>query len=386
MKKMKMRKRLIFLVLLTSFSLFMLYRFVRPLSIFVVTKAFERPIPAGKLPTGLVSLSARECGKCHREIFEEWSGSIHARAWTDPYFQADTRFDGSQQICMNCHIPLENQQENRVLGFRDRDKLDPILRPNPDFDPELQKEGVTCAVCHVTDGVILGPRESGDAPHPVRKDPRFTDGSSVCRRCHLVSGRRWDTFYRLPPCGTFREIKEAGSRKAGCTGCHMPEEKEENGHAHHLWRGGHDPAMIRQALTVMVEENPSPRRNRKKYTLTLTNTGTDHFLPTGTPDRHLSVTFTLTDGRKDVLKEKTFMLKRHIMWRPFIADLWDTRLPKGKPRDYTFAFQTDTTPRPAALKIVVKYHLLDEKRRARIGYENKEPIAYTLYEKNLPID
>lgn len=62
---------------------------------------------------------------------------MHAQAWTDPYYQVDYRFDGSQQICLNCHIPLENQQENRVIGFRDSEKFDPILEPNPDFDVEL---------------------------------------------------------------------------------------------------------------------------------------------------------------------------------------------------------------------------------------------------------
>ncbi len=378
-----MRKRIVWIGLAALLILFMVYRFVRPLSIFVVTKDFARPMSVGKVPTGLLSLSAKECGKCHREIFEEWSTSIHAHAWTDPYFQVDTRFDGDQQICMNCHIPLENQQENRVTGFRDRAKLDPILEPNPDFDPALQQEGVTCAVCHVVDSVILGPNGAVDAPHPVRKDPRFNDGSSLCRKCHLVSGKRWDTFYQLPPCGTFREIKESGSRKTGCTGCHMPEAKEGPGHARHLWRGGHDPAMVRKALTVTVKEDPSSGGNRKRYVVTLTNTGTDHFLPTGTPDRHLTVTFDLLDGKQEGLKEKTFLLKRQILWRPFIVDLRDTRLPKGEPRDYAFTFRTDTTPKPVLLKIVVKYHLLDEQRRARIGYENQTPIDFTLYEKEI---
>jgi hypothetical protein len=30
----------------------------------------------------------------------------------------------------------------------------------------------------------------------------------------------------------------------------------------------------------------------------------------------------------------------------------------------------------------VRYHLLDEKRRARIGYENREPIAYEVYARH----
>ncbi|MBE9560746.1 MAG: hypothetical protein IMF15_08150, partial [Proteobacteria bacterium] len=32
---------------------------------------------------------------------------------------------------------------------------------------------------------------------------------------------------------------------------------------------------------------------------------------------------------------------------------------------------------------IVKYHLLDEKRRQRIGYENKTPISYEIFRKEI---
>jgi hypothetical protein len=111
-----------------------------------------------EVPEGLSSLSAEECGGCHEEIYEEWSGSMHAKAWTDP-----------------------------------------ILEPNPDFDVELQQEGVTCAVCHLKDGKIVGPFETQDAPHPVAVDREMTEGIKACQKCHVVSGEKWDTFLRLPP-------------------------------------------------------------------------------------------------------------------------------------------------------------------------------------------
>ncbi len=384
-------KRIVWIGLLTVFVVFMIYRFVRPLNIFVVTEDFERPIQVGTIPPGLESLSAKECGRCHSEIYEEWSGSMHANAWIDPYFQVDFVFDGSPQICLNCHIPLENQQENLVLGFRDRDKLDPIHKPNPNFDPVLQQEGVTCVVCHVADGVILSRNNNIQAPHPVREDALFSDGHGVCVRCHMVSGKRWDTFYRMPPCGTFTEIVETGGKKANCTGCHMPgtgrdaDGAGETGHSLHLWRGGHDPETIRKALRFELNEEKSTHKNRKRYRLTLTNIGADHYLPTGTPDRHLTVTFGLLDSKRMLLKEKTFVLRRTIMWRPFIVDLWDTRLRSGEPRNFAMEFRTDSDPPPSFLKVDVKYHLLNEKRKARIGYENKEPIAYKLFENDLEI-
>jgi hypothetical protein len=37
------------------------------------------------------------------------------------------------------------------------------------------------------------------------------------------------------------------------------------------------------------------------------------------------------------------------------------------------------------LDVTVRYHLLDEARRKRIGYENKEPIAYPVYHARVPV-
>ena len=148
-------QRVLIAAIAFGLATFIGYRMVRPMNIFVVTEEFERPMDV-VVPPGLRSLSARECGTCHREAYQEWSESMHAHAWVDPYFQVDFEFDRSQQICLNCHTPLRDQQENLVLGFRDREKFQPILFTNESFDAALRDQGVTCAVCHVRDGVIIG--------------------------------------------------------------------------------------------------------------------------------------------------------------------------------------------------------------------------------------
>lgn len=375
----------IFIAIAVSAAAFLAWRFVRPLNIFVVEDRFERPMRAA-VPDGLGSLSAEECRGCHREIYREWTGSMHAMAWEDTYFQADFAFDGSQQICLNCHTPLEDQQEGLVLGFRDRDKLKPVLEPNPEFDPALRSEGVNCAVCHVKDGKIVGPFETDAAPHPVFVDPEMARGVKPCERCHVVSGKRWDTFYRIPPCGTVAEVKERG-RKPDCVGCHMPRitrpaaqgaEAREGGR--HLFQGGHSPKRVSNALRVERGKAVHEDRGTIKYEFTLTNTGAAHYLPTGTPDRHLTLELRLLDEAGNAVKEKTFTMKRHILWRPFIIDLGDTRLPYGEPRTYSFEFERDSA---ALLEVVVRYHLLDEKRREKIGYENTEPISYPVYSRRI---
>ena len=423
------------LLLLMALAVFLGWRLIRPMNIFIVSDAFEHPLPTADAPAPLRTLHAEECGACHREFFDEWRTTIHSQAWTDPYFQTDWQFDDAQQICKNCHIPLERQQEHVISGFRDSDKWNPVLAPNPDFDPALQQEGVTCAACHLREGKIIGVLGTTDAPHPVKM---IDDPNQVCVRCHVVEGDRWDTFFRFPPCGTVAEIQatpysrlrsdvretmtnhpvvptdapgtdetvlstpsidqQGGSGETvvpntaslGCVQCHMPLVERpliEGGQIRtvrrHLWRGGHDPTMVTRGLEVRFEEEPEQSADERIFILTLTNVGAAHYLPTGTPDRFLSVDLRLLDSNGRVLKEQHHTLKRFVMWRPFIIDLWDTRLPRWQPRRYEFSVPPDDGQPPVTVEAVVRYHLLDEKRRRRIGYENREPIAYEIFRQEL---
>jgi len=383
------RHRLVWL-LLVALAAFFTWRMVRPLHVFQVEDRFARPIEVASLPAPLDTLSAEGCAGCHPVIYREWRTSIHRRAWDEPYYQVDRHFDGDQQVCLNCHTPFAAQQRERLLGFRDRARWDPILAPNPDFDPTLQHEGVTCLVCHldVAAGVLLGPYGDAHAPHPTR---RLADPNQVCFRCHVVDNRGWDTHFRIPPCGTVAEIRAAGE-PVNCVSCHMPEVARpaavgglvRSGHRH-LWRGGHDPATVRAALKVALTEATPPAAGERAFTLTLTNTGAAHALPTGTPDRHLTATFRLLDASGRTVRERTHRLRRAILWRPFIVDLWDTRLVRHRPRTYTFRFATGERDAPTTLEVVVRYHLLDERRRQRIGYQNKEPIAYDLFRRRVKL-
>ncbi|HEY5999552.1 MAG TPA: multiheme c-type cytochrome [bacterium] len=383
------RKRTVWIGALSLLSVFFAWRMVRPLSIFVVDQRFERPM-ATATPEGLSTLSAKECGGCHRDIYREWAGSMHAQAWSEPYFQVDFTYDGSQQICLNCHTPLENQQENLVLGFEDREKFHPILKPNPSYDPTLRDEGVTCATCHVQDGRIVGPFESAAAPHPVTVRPDMKSGLGPCARCHVVTNGRWDAFYRVPPCGTVAEINERGQRP-DCIGCHMPPASRPiasggvmRSGRRHLFHGGHAPEMVKGALEVS-HQSEELGSGRVRYVFTLTNKGAAHYLPTGTPDRHLTLDLTLRDRAGETIKHDSFRMKRYIMWRPFIVDVKDTRLPFGKPAAFPFEFNRDGGNPPSQLDVVVTYHLLDEKRRKKIGYANREPIAYPVYRETIAL-
>jgi hypothetical protein len=292
-----MNRKVIFSLLILAVVVFMGWRFVRPMNIFTVSDAFERPVDTSIVPAPLKTLSAAECGSCHTDFYAEWRTTIHSQAWTDPYFQADWQFENSQQICRNCHTPLDRQQPHSVLGFRDREKWDPILEPNPAFDEALQHEGVTCAACHLREGRILGVLGDTSAPHPVKL---LDDPNQICVGCHLVEGDRWDTFFRIPPCGTVAEIKATAqspghtgevvvqnASELGCVTCHMPaverplvEGGEPRLARQHLWRGGHDRQMVKRGLKVELDEIASNRSGKRLFRIKLTNVGAAHYLPT----------------------------------------------------------------------------------------------------------
>ncbi len=430
-----MTKKSIIIAIIIILTIFLGWRFLRPMNIFVVDDRFAWPVDTSQVPAVLGNLSAKECGACHEEFYNEWQTAIHSQAWIDPYFQTDWNFDSRQHVCRLCHTPLDRQQPHTVLGYRDTDKWDPILENNPKFDSQLQHEGVTCAACHYRDGKIVGVLGDTNAPHPVKK---LSDPNQVCVRCHVVDGERWDTFFRFPPCGTVAEIKSselplqdenisalltdliplkkdpdifaqmskiqgstiqgktgenvaADTASLGCVQCHMPLVKralvkggEVRQTRHHYWRGGHDPEMVKKALSVKFAEQVSKNKGKRRFTLTIANTGAAHYVPTGTPDRYLEVQLRTLDRNNNMLEEKTEKIIRTVMWRPVIVDLWDTRLPRWQPESYEI--ELSDTEKAVSVEAVVRYHLLDEKRRKRINYKNKTPIAYDVFRQKIMLN
>ncbi len=432
-----MTKKLVIGLLLIILIVFLGWRFLRPMNIFVVEDPFAWPVETSQVPTVLGNLSAKECGACHSEFYKEWKTAIHSQAWTDPYFQADWNFDSRQHVCRLCHTPLDRQQPHTVLAYRDSSKWDPVLEDNPNFDAALQHEGVTCAACHFREGKIVGVLGNTNAPHPVKK---IDDPNQVCVRCHVVSGKRWDTFFRFPPCGTVAEVKdvestlvekneknnvdllstltplkndpdifaqmskiksltvkgatgESISDKAslGCVQCHMPLVKrslvkggEVRQTRHHYWRGGHDPEMVKKALSVNFSEQKTQSKDKRRFTLTIANTGAAHYVPTGTPDRYLRVQLRTLDKQGNVINEKSEKMIRTVMWRPFIIDLWDTRLPRWQPNSYNI--ELFTSDKAVSVEAIVSYHLVNEKRRKRINYKNKTPISYEVFQKKISLN
>ncbi|MGD9728707.1 MAG: hypothetical protein AB7G68_14980 [Nitrospiraceae bacterium] len=378
---------------------YLYYTEVKPVVIFGLRSDYARAIPFQKVPEGLTSLKAESCGQCHREIYEEWRTSIHSQAYQDPFFHAYWTKDKHIWVCLNCHAPLENQQPTLVKDIP-RGRVEKAHQdPNPDFDAEYQKEGVTCAACHVRDGSILGPFDDSAAPHPTKFDPSFRT-TEICYRCHnVVSGPA--QFYNVGPCGTYAEyegkffMKERGFI---CQSCHMPEIDRPVAKSgpirrgrQHLWRGGHDPEMVKRALAIQVAATPSvPTPGEDlSVTLTLVNAGAGHKIPTGDPDRHFTVEFEVVDRNGARIAQQQDTMGRWIMWQPAIVELYDNRLLPLAGRDYSFTIRLPKEIDGLRLIARVRYHIQSERQHRMLinkyGLTAKDPYHFTVYERDVPL-
>ena len=375
------------------------YTEIRPTVIFGLREDYAHAIPFQKVPAGLDSLKAEACGECHQAIYEEWKTSIHAHAYKDPFFQAYWKKDDQIWVCLNCHTPLENQQPTLIQKISDNRVEKAIQVENPRYDIDYQEEGVTCAACHVRDGKILGPFDDSAAPHPTKYDPAFRT-TAVCYRCHNVVSGPFQ-FYNVGPCGTYAEyegeffMKEQGFT---CQHCHMPEISRpvaEGGPIRqgrqHLWRGGHDPEMIKRAVAIQAQADPPNPKPGEIVTMTLTliNAGAGHKIPTGDPDRHFTVEFYVKDQSGQIIEQQTDTMGRWILWQPVILEVYDNRLLPLASRDYQFSYQIPDARSDLVLEARVRYHILTDGQHAMLretyGLRSDDPYRYTIYTRQFPL-
>jgi len=247
-----------------------------------------RPIPLEPRPPAAgTTLSAASCAPCHARIHEEWRASMMGRAMTDPVFVADYQAQGKPFICLRCHAPLAEQQPLHAWGLLSVRPLIPMGLPNPTFDAALQSEGVTCVVCHLEDGAMVGLLDGAQAPHPVRR----ADPQRVCARCHQLEIPPLSNLDR-PITDTVEEWerwKAGAGRTDTCVDCHMPEVERvvglggptRVGHAH-TWHGAWDEEMLRSGLSTEAW------REGDEVVVRLENLA-GHNYPTGDPARALVV-------------------------------------------------------------------------------------------------
>ena len=159
----------------------------------------------------------------------------------------------------------------------------------------------------------------------------------------------------------------------------------------HLWRGGHDPDMVKRAVGIQVRaDTVSPKPgDRVSFTLTVINAGAGHKIPTGDPDRFFTVEFLVEDRQGKVLDQQTSTMGRWIMWQPAIVELYDNRLLPLASREYQFTYQLPAQAEGLKVKARVQYHILTDKQhemlQTQYGLTGNDPYRFVVYEREFPL-
>ena len=256
-----------------------------------------RTLPSLAPPSGLPSSSAELCGACHTEIYEEWKSSMMGQSFTDPVFQAEWHHMREFPWCLNCHAPLQNQQPMIVEGLSSITPPTARGKTNPDFDPSLQAEGVTCVVCHQSEAGIRAPHADTQAPHAVVYDPTLATPGS-CKGCHQMNILPFTKVERplTDSHNEWEEWKTLSGKSDDCLDCHMPAVTRPvvtGGIARdgrkHTFGGAWDDATVQSALDV-----GEPTRTADGVEVELENLA-GHRFPSGEPARIVWIRLHLLD-------------------------------------------------------------------------------------------
>lgn len=362
-------------------------RTYKPAKITPLENSWDKAVPHQEIPEGLASLSAQHCGACHQEHYEEWQHSTHSHAWTDMQFQAELKKETSPFMCINCHIPLQNQQEEIVSGLYNGDIYKPVKKKNPHFDQTLQQEGITCAACHVRDGAVIGPTGTDKAPHKTIKGEMHLS-EQLCVSCHNASAVITPTLACSFETG---DEWQAGpyAKEKNCIDCHMEEIERsivpgyEKRLSHRHYFAGSGIPKVEGAKTKALEGlHITPIEIAKGYSakdslifaLTVKNEHAGHRLPTGDPERFYTIDFVLTSTKGDTVSIKQDRIGEHWEWYPEAKKISDNNLNPKEERTFTFVVK-DLKRGQYNLSTTITKHRLN---KASAEY-NKLPDTYPLY-------
>lgn len=293
------------------------------------------PAVATALPSipSSVFPSAEGCG-CHAALFIEWQSTMHAKALSDPIFQAklkqvDEETDGAvTPFCLGCHSPIG------VMAGE-------VTTSDISRASKVAGEGVTCSFCHsvtatveplgntsqevASDGVRRAQLKDPQAPHAAAYS-EFHESPEFCGSCHNVSHPGNGTHLE----DTYTEWAESEYAKKGitCQDCHMTPgpgvTKPNPGKAagmgpkrDHIFTMTFVGANVALGNAELAEANlkaaaelaleaPEIQTGQIPVKVTVTNVGAGHDLPTGlTEVRQMWLEVKATDASgKELLNER----------------------------------------------------------------------------------
>lgn len=309
----------------------------------VATAAFldrhwARPLVAqGPAPKNFspleASLAPADCGSCHADQYRDWQTALHAHAMgpglMGQLVNMAPEARDEQQDCIRCHAPLAEQADGLAAALA---AVGPSPRKSSASSqaPSLHQQGVVCAACHVRAHERSGPpRRDGTAPDAAQNaalphggftaSKAFED-SRFCSACHQFQPDEFALNGKLLE-NTYEEWKSSRHAREGrtCQSCHMPERR-------HLWRGIHDPEMVRSGVEFSVEGG-TLSDGAVRAALTVRNTGTGHHFPTYvTPRAVAEIEQVGSDGRGLPGTRVEHVIQRQVPL-DLAREIADTRLP-----------------------------------------------------------
>ncbi len=258
----------------------------------------------------------RACSACHRDIYEEWLHSRHAKAWENKWYQPDyllahEETDGlTDVLCGACHAPIAAR--TGLLPPADGSRFDATSR-----------QGISCDFCHTVSGVEnmynmghvsepgnvkQGPRGDGWSLHHEVKYNEIYTKAEFCGSCHMVI----HPVTGVHIIDTWEDWKnnEYGKQGIRCQDCHMTPGpgvsktpgraalmgKSRDNLAFHGFVGGSSyiqdalgnteqaelsREFLRAAAEVTVADNVTDE-GTLELTVDVHNVGAGHKIPTGT--------------------------------------------------------------------------------------------------------
>lgn len=270
--------------------------------------ASDSPSASDGVHTRVFTDSA-QCAECHQDVYDEWLGSQHERAWKNPLVaQISDQF--RNKICIDCHAPrpvLETGLGKRVLARQTG-----------------RDDGVNCFSCHDMGGGRMAASTqglSGECAPTFDARLRTVDHCAVCHNQHgTVDEWRETDFARMDP------VQD-------CVSCHMTpvERTRADGTKYqgfdHRMLAGHDIEVIRQApeLTAEIVDN--------RVEVSVTNRGAGHNFPTDERHRAVDLVVRILDADGNLIGQE----HRDRYRNPYRDEAGqNTQIPWGETRSYTY--------------------------------------------------
>ena len=360
----------------------------------------QGPPPARYSPLE-ASLEPGACGTCHPAQLADWRTSLHAAAMgpgvSGQLVEMLESDPGSALSCFTCHAPLAEQAPRVADGAR--------ASANPVYDATLGAKGLVCAGCHVRGHARFGPpRRDGSLastaprdtlPHNgVTRTPAFLR-SGFCQSCHQFTPDGFTLNGKLLE-NTYNEWKASrfARESVQCQNCHMPDRR-------HLWRGVHDPEMVRSGLTINARAGSARYRPGDTISLTLTveSTRVGHAFPTYvTPRVVLSAELVDETGQVVAGSREEQVIGREVTL-DLEREIADTRLMPGKKAVLHYRRRVDRAGLRARLSVVVYpdefytrfFESLLEQGAGRGEAQIRDALAatrrspFTVFEREMPL-